>query len=74
MYLFAMSGAQSLGEIISQRNYWLSNGVVDGLIIIGFLLVYRVDAQNIALNENDLEDTEWLTVKKLKKMIHKICI
>lgn len=68
MYLFAMSGAQSLGEIISQRNYWLSNGVVDGLIIIGFLLVYRVDAQNIALNENDLEDTEWLTTKKLKKM------
>ena len=68
MYLFAMSGAQSLGEIISQRNYWLSNGVVDGLIIIGFLLVYRVDAQNIALNENDLEDTEWLTPKKLKKL------
>ena len=68
MYLFAMSGAQSLGEIISQRNYWLSNGVVDGLIIIGFLLVYRIDAQNIALNENDLEDTEWLTTKKLKKM------
>lgn len=68
MYLFAMCGAQSLGEIISQRNYWLSNGVVDGLIIIGFLLVYRVDAQNIALNENDLEDTEWLTPKKLKKL------
>ena len=68
MYLFAMGGADSLWEIISQRNYWLSNGVVDGLIIIGFLLVYKVDAQNIALKQNDLEDTEWLTVKKLKKM------
>lgn len=68
MYLYAMGGADSIGEIISNRNYWLSNGVVDGLIIIGFLLVYKVDAQNIALNQNDLEDTEWLTVKKLKKM------
>ena len=68
MYLFAMGGADSIGEIISQKNYWLSNGVVDGLIIIGFLLVYKVDAQNIALKQNDLEDTEWLTVKKLKKM------
>ncbi|MBQ6979595.1 MAG: type IV secretory system conjugative DNA transfer family protein [Clostridia bacterium] len=68
MYLFAMGGADSLWEIISQRNYWLSNGVVDGLIIIGFLLVYKVDAQNIALKQNDLEDTEWLTVKRLKKM------
>ena len=68
MYLFAMGGADSVGEIISDRNYWLSNGVVDGLIIIGFLLVYRVDAQDIALKQNDLEDTEWLTAKKLKKM------
>ena len=68
MYLYAMGGADSIGEIISDRNYWLSNGVVDGLIIIGFLLVYRVDAQNIALKQNDLEDTEWLTVKKLKKL------
>ena len=68
MYLFAMGGADSVGEIISDRNYWLSNGVVDGLIIIGFLLVYRVDAQDIALKQNDLEDTEWLTTKKLKKM------
>ena len=68
MYLYAMGGADSIGEIISNRNYWLSNGVVDGLIVIGFLLVYKVDAQNIALKQNDLEDTEWLTVKKLKKM------
>jgi type IV secretion system protein VirD4 len=30
--------------------------------------MYRIDAQNIAMIENDLEDTEWLTVKKLKKM------
>ena len=68
MYLYAMTGSQSVFEIVSQQNYWLANGVVDGLIVIGFLFVYRVDAQNIALNENDLEDTEWLTTKKLKKL------
>ena len=31
-------------------------------------MMYRVDAQNIALDENDLEDTEWLSVKRLKKL------
>ena len=35
---------------------------------MGFLLIYRIDAQNVALNENDLEDTEWLTTKRLKKL------
>ena len=68
MVLFAVGGATTLFEIFGDKNYWLSNGVVDGLIVAGFLLVYRVDAQNIALKQNDLEDTDWLTVKKLKKM------
>ena len=40
MYLFAMGGADSVGEILSKRNYWLSNGVVDGLIIIGFFFIF----------------------------------
>ncbi len=30
--------------------------------------MYRIDAQNVSLNENDLEDTEWLTTKRLKKL------
>lgn len=68
LFLYAMSGAESLFEILSQKNYWLSNGVVDGLIIIAFLFIYRVDAQDVAMKENDLEDTEWLTTKKLKKL------
>ena len=68
MLLFALGGANSLGDILSERNYWLLNGVIDGLIMIGYLMLYRIDAQNIALNENDLEDTEWLTAKKLKKL------
>ncbi|MBO6263943.1 MAG: type IV secretory system conjugative DNA transfer family protein, partial [Clostridia bacterium] len=68
MYLYAIGGARNLWEILINNNYWLSNGVVDGLIVVGFLLVYRVDAQNVALQENDLEDTEWLTSKKLKKL------
>ncbi|UKI14080.1 MAG: type IV secretory system conjugative DNA transfer family protein [Clostridiales bacterium] len=50
------------------RNYWLSVGVANGLLLIGYLMMYRIDAQNIAMNENDLEDTEWLSIKRLKKM------
>ena len=59
MYLFSLGG-KSIGEILSYKNYWLSVGVANGLILIGYLMMYRVDAQNIALNENDLEDTEVL--------------
>ena len=65
--LFALFG-NSLGDIVSDRNYWLSVGVANGLLLIGFLFLYRIDAQNVALNENDLEDTEWLTVKRMKKL------
>ncbi len=68
MYLFTIAGAKSLLDIISDKLYWLSVGVADGLILLAYLLLYRIDAQNIALNENDLEDTEWLTTKKLKKL------
>lgn len=68
MSLFAYFGYDNVGSIVQERNFWLINGVIDGLIIIAYLLMYRIDAQNIAMNENDLEDTEWLTVKKLKKM------
>lgn len=68
MYLFTLFGAEGIGEILGERDYWLMNGVIDGLILIGYLFMYRVDAQNIAIKENDLEDTKWLTVKKLKKL------
>ena len=68
MLLFALGGANSLFDILSERNYWLLNGVIDGLVVMSYLMLYRIDAQNIALNENDLEDTEWLTAKKLKKL------
>ena len=67
LFLFSLGG-KGIGEILNMRDYWLSIGVANGLILIGFLMMYRVDAQNIALNENDLEDTEWLSVKRLKKL------
>lgn len=66
-FLFALGG-NSFAEIFGNTNYWLTVGVVNGLLLIGFLFLYRIDAQNIALHENDLEDTEWLTTKKLKKL------
>ncbi len=66
-FLFALGGAD-LDGIFGNGNYWLTVGVVNGLLLIAFLLMYRIDAQNVALNENDLEDTEWLTTKRLKKL------
>ena len=66
-FLFALAGNDFAG-IFGNRNYWLTVGVVNGILFVAFLLMYRIDAQNVALNENDLEDTEWLTTKKLKKL------
>ena len=66
-FLFALAG-NDLAGIFGNRNYWLSVGVANGLLLVAFLLMYRIDAQNVALSENDLEDTEWLTVKRMKKL------
>lgn len=66
-FLFAIFG-KDFGGIFGNKNYWLTVGVVNGLLLVGFLMLYRIDAQNLALRENDLEDTEWLTTKRLKKM------
>lgn len=66
-FLFALGGADFAG-IFGNRNYWLTIGVVNGILLVAFLLMYRIDAQNIAMNENDLEDTEWLTPKRLRNM------
>jgi type IV secretion system protein VirD4 len=69
MLLYALyGGAESVAEIVMKRNYWLAVGVANGLLVVAYLMLYRVDAQNIALSENDLEDTEWLTTKRLKKL------
>ena len=66
-FLFALFGKDFVG-IFGNKNYWLLDGVANGLFLIGFWMLYRIVATNIALNDNDLEDTEWLTVKKLKKL------
>lgn len=66
-FLFALGG-KNFGGIFGNKNYWLTVGVVNGLLLVGFLMLYRIDAQNIALKENDLEDTEWLSAKRLKKL------
>ena len=66
-FLFALAG-NDFGGIFGNSNYWLTVGVANGLLLVGFLMMYRIDAQNLALIENDLEDTEWLTTKKLKQM------
>ena len=65
---FALIEKLGIFEILFVKEYWLTVGVVNGSIIAFYLLMYRIDAQNIALKANDLEDTEWLTSKRLKKL------
>lgn len=66
-FLFALFG-NDVGSIFGNKNYWLTVGFVNGALLAGFLMLYRIDAQNVAMKENDLEDTEWLSVKKLRKL------
>ena len=66
-FAFALAGNDFAG-IFGNSNYWLTVGVVNGILLVVFLLMYRIDAQNVAMKENDLEDTEWLTTKRLKKL------
>ena len=68
MFLFTLTGVSSVGEILGNSTYWYAFGFVCGVLIVAYLMMYRIDAQNIALNENDLEDTEWLTPKRLRNM------
>ena len=51
-FLFALGGA-GFEDIFLNENYWLSVGVVNGMLLIGFLLMYRIDAQNVAMNEGN---------------------
>lgn len=68
LYLFILVGKESIADVLAQKEYWLCVGVFNGVILIAYLMMYRIDAQNIALKENDLEDTEWLSVNRLKKL------
>lgn len=66
--VFILAGAESMKVILDAKTYWLSCGVVNGILAAGYLMLYRIDAQNIAMEENDLEDTEWLTSGRLRKL------
>ena len=68
LLLFMLLEKLGVIEVIFKKEYWLTVGVVNGSILVFYLLMYRIDAQNIALKGNDLEDTEWLTTKRLKKL------
>lgn len=68
MFLFTLAGVDSIAEILGNSTYWYALGFVCGLLVVAYLMMYRIDAQNIAMNENDLEDTEWLTPKRLRNM------
>ena len=68
MFLFTLTSADSIGEILGNSMYWYAFGFAAGLLVAAYLMMYRIDAQNIALDENDLEDTEWLTPRRLRKL------
>ena len=54
MIVYTLAGAESIGAILGDKTYWLSLGVACGILS--------------ALHENDLEDTDWLTPKRLRKL------
>ena len=66
--LFSILGKASLGTVLSNKNFWLAVLAVDCLALAGYLMLYRIDAQNIALKENDLENSSWMTTKEMKKL------
>ena len=43
-FLFALGGADFAG-IFGNRNYWLTVGVVNGVLLVAFLLMYRMDTE-----------------------------
>ena len=38
LFLFSLGG-KGIGEILNMRDYWLSVGVANGLILIGYLMM-----------------------------------
>ena len=55
--LFGVIGRLNFLEVILNSDYWIAVVSIDCLILAGFLAIYRIDAQNIALKGNDLEDS-----------------
>lgn len=66
--LFGVIGRLNFLEVILNSDYWIAVASIDCLILAGFLAIYRIDAQNIALKGNDLEDSSWLTIKEMRKL------
>ena len=66
--LFSVVGEASLGTVLRSKNFWLAALAVDCLVLAGYLMLYKIDAQNIALEGNDLEDSAWMTQKEMKKL------
>ena len=66
--LFSVVGKASLGAVLHNKNFWLAIFAVDCLVLAGYLMLYKIDAQNVALKGNDLEDSSWMTQKEMKKL------
>ena len=59
LMLFLAVGEMSIISALKDKMYWQTCGVAIGSIVIAYLLLYRIDASTVAMEENDLEDTEW---------------
>ena len=66
--LFSVVGQASLGVVLHNKDFWLAAFAVDCLVLAGYLMLYKIDAQNVALKGNDLEDSSWMTQKEMKKL------
>ncbi|MCD8285814.1 MAG: type IV secretory system conjugative DNA transfer family protein [Clostridia bacterium] len=65
-FLYLITGADGAGAVFRNGYFWLSEGVIDGGIVIAILFLHKTDAGGIAFAANDLENTSWLTPKRLR--------
>ncbi|MCD8206198.1 MAG: type IV secretory system conjugative DNA transfer family protein [Clostridia bacterium] len=68
LFIFAACSEKSCSETLRGRNFWMTLLVAYGLLLIGFLMIYRVDAKHIVMGENDLEDASWMDTATMKKL------
>ena len=68
IYFFISKDDSQLLEVLKNKNLYMSFGVISGLIVIFYLLIHKVDAADIALEKNEMENSSFLTLKKMKKI------
>ncbi|MCD8307472.1 MAG: type IV secretory system conjugative DNA transfer family protein [Clostridia bacterium] len=65
-FLYLVCGTGGAGGVFRSGYFWLTEGVTDGCIVVAMLFLHRTDAGGVAFAANDLENTSWMTARKLR--------